>query len=118
MSEIVVSKDFEIEGILEKIHTVGYRSPFRLIVTDDSSIDKLKKFSKLDWNTPCKIEIHAYGDTLQKLRDMVGKKIRIIGNYEIHPSQKAKPGSEAESRFVTGIIPMLHFFVAKKVHCI
>ena len=115
MSEMVVSQEFEIEGVLEKIQTVGYKSPYILVVSNNACIRDLNKFTQLDWKNPCKIEIHGDFDMRKRLDKLLGKQIRIKGIYEIHPSIKAKPGSEAEHRFVGGIIPPLHFFVAKEL---
>jgi hypothetical protein len=85
--------DIILHGILNIKMTVGYRSPY-ILVTEDAKEFEIRGSELVD------------RDQLDKY---IGQKVELRGKQVTIPSQKAPPGSEAESRFVDGVIPKLEY---------
>jgi hypothetical protein len=82
-----------LNGILRKKMTVGYRSPYFLTTADGKEFE-IHGSDSVDWNS---------------FEKFIGKQVEITGKHVLVPAQKAAPGSEAESRFVGGMIPGLEY---------
>jgi hypothetical protein len=97
------------------VMTVGYRSPYRLVVTE--------KGSRARWTTVAKIpppsgdeplEIELRGDR-QLLEQHVGREVQITGAYVFQSASKAEPGTEAASRFLEGVVPAMQYLSASRI---
>ncbi len=88
-----------VQGVVHKNMTVGYRSPY-VLVTGDAR----------------EFEIHESDlVTRDQLETFIGKKVEITGRHVFIPSEKAPPGSEAESRFIDGNIPNLEYIETRSI---
>jgi hypothetical protein len=88
-----------LHGILRKKITVGYRSPY-FLVTETAKEFEIRESAQVN------------RDTLDKF---IGKNVEINGLFISTPSKKAESGSEAESRFIHGIIPSLNYIEARNI---
>lgn len=100
-------------GRIEKKLTVGYRSPFRLIVTDAKSRAQWQQADAADATVdPLEIELRRQEPLIDTF---LGQEKRVYGRYILQPGGRAEPGSEAASRFVDGYIPSLVYLEVKEI---
>jgi hypothetical protein len=88
-----------LHGILRKKSTVGYRSPY-FLVNETAKLFELRESRQVN------------RDLLDKFVD---KNVEIKGLYIFIPSRKADSGSEAESRFINGIIPSIEYIEVRNI---
>ncbi len=84
----------QIQGIVKRVHTVGYRSPWRLEAEDNS------------------FELRGLEDELEARQD---QQVKLRGVFVEVPAEQAEEGSEAASRFVTGQIPAQRWFEVQEL---
>jgi hypothetical protein len=88
-----------VRGVLHKKVTVGYRSPY-VLVTGDSQEFEIRESDRVP---------------ADRLARFIGQHVEITGRRVSIPPTKAPPGSEAESRFVDGMIPGLEYIETRSV---
>jgi hypothetical protein len=88
-----------LHGVLRKKMTVGYRSPYFLTTADGKEFE-IHGSDIVDWH---------------EFDKFIGKQVEITGEHVLLPAEKATPGSEAESRFVGGIIPGSEYIEAQSI---
>jgi len=110
-SSTMTSRPLTVTGVLEKRRTVGYRSPYRLVITERESIRKARKVSSTD-GPPVYLTVNGlYAD----LEPWLGKTIVVVGNWVVHEAQQAEPGSEAAMRFIDGMIPSMSYLEVEEI---
>ena len=91
-----------LQGTLEKKTNVSYRSPYFLMTENKESFE-IRPSETV---------------TREQLEPWLGKKVELEARYVFIPSAKADPGSEAESRFVNGIIPNIEYREALSIRAL
>ena len=91
-----------VSGTLDKQRTVGYRSPYRLTLTDPASVEALARVAGAPGPGPVVLEVRGRWEALDA---HLGQAVTLRGVHVVQPGSKAPPGSEAASRFVGGQIP-------------
>lgn len=83
----------ELCGTLERVPSVGYRSPYRLG------------------------EVELRGAT-DRLEARIGREVRLWGEHVTVESHPAPPESEAARRFVAGTVPTQRYFEVRSVEVV
>jgi hypothetical protein len=91
-------------GQVDWKQTVGYRSPWGLVVTDAATIARWT--NETPQPASVRMELRGARNLFEAHR---GKQVVVVGKRVVIEPQRAEPGSEAASRFVAppGELPMI-----------
>ena len=108
----MTSSPLTVSGVLEKHLTVGYRSPYRLVVSEAESLARVRELIATE-ESPVFLTVRGASDVLDPLLE---KTVGVVGSWIVQSAEQADPGSEAESRFVGGLIPPMTYLEVKEIH--
>ena len=105
----------ELVGRLTKVVTVGYRSPYRLAVTEKDSRVRWTGVAKVappSGDEPLEIELRG---KYQLFEQHLGREVRVVGAYVFQPTWTAEPGTEAATRFLGGVGPVMQSIEVRRI---